>query len=188
MIMDSKCRLREKMKEVKRLLTPEYKDKASDRIFDCISRMPEFVSVTKVMLYHSLPDEVITHSVIDEWAKDKTIYLPIVHGDDIVVARYSDSLKMKKGDFGILEPTNELIISDEELSEIEVCIIPAVALSRKGERLGRGKGYYDRFLSGLSLTKIGVCFNDQLVDSIPTEKTDILMDFVITDKEFIHVR
>ena len=132
-----------------------------------------------------MPDEVITHDIIEEWARNKTIYLPIVQGDDIVVARYSDSQKMKKGDFGILEPANDLIVSGDELSEIEICIIPAVALSRKGERLGRGKGYYDRFLSGLSLTKIGVCFNGQLVEEIPTEPTDILMDYVITDKDFI---
>ncbi|MDE6715732.1 MAG: 5-formyltetrahydrofolate cyclo-ligase, partial [Muribaculaceae bacterium] len=185
--MDSKSRLRVEMKEVKRSLTPEYKAMASARIFDVVGQMPEFAEASKVMIYHSLPDEVITHEIIDEWARSKTIYLPIVQGDDIVVAKYSDSCKMKIGDFGILEPSNELIIPKEELSDIDMCIIPAVALSRKGERLGRGKGYYDRFLSGMSLTKIGVCYKEQLVDEIPTEPTDILMNFVVTDEEFIQV-
>lgn len=187
MITDSKSQLRKAMKEVKQSLSLQYKVEASAKIFDTLSQMPEFAAASKVMIYHSLPDEVITHSVIPWWAKSKTIYLPIVDGDDIRVARFDAGKQLQEGDFGILEPPANLIVPASEINEIDICIIPAVALSRKGERLGRGKGYYDRFLSGLSVKKIGVCFHEQLVDIIPCEDTDILMDFVITDKEFIQV-
>lgn len=185
--IDSKSELRAGMRALKRSLSPEYKADASAVIFRKIQQMPEFAEATKIMIYHSLSDEVVTHDIIPLWARNKSVYLPIVEGDDIVVAAYSAHNELQEGCFGILEPSRADIVSESEIDKIDLCIVPAVALSRKGERLGRGKGYYDRFLSRHNITKIGVCFAEQLIDSIPTESTDVLMNFVITDKDFIHI-
>ena len=64
----------------------------------------------------------------------------------------------------------------------EVLIIPGLGFDHRGNRLGRGKGYYDRFLNNNDVVKIGICFHEQLVDEIPIEKYDVLMDYIITDK------
>ena len=80
------------------------------------------------------------------------------------------------GDFNILEPQNEPYTGDFDL-----IIVPGVAFDRKGNRIGRGRGYYDRFLcQHLDVKRIGICFDFQLVDEVPTEPLDIKMDEVIT--------
>lgn len=76
-----------------------------------------------------------------------------------------------------MEPTGELF-TDYDL--IDVAIVPGMAFDREGHRLGRGKGYYDRFLAQLPhIYKIGICFPFQLVDKVPADVHDILMDEVI---------
>ncbi len=64
----------------------------------------------------------------------------------------------------------------------DILLIPGLAFSRDGARLGRGKGYYDRYLENKNIIKIGICFHEQLVDEVPMEEQDVKMDFVITDK------
>jgi 5-formyltetrahydrofolate cyclo-ligase len=63
--------------------------------------------------------------------------------------------------------------------------VPGIAFDRKMNRLGRGKGYYDRFLSKISAPKIGICFDFQLLDKIPAESTDIKMDYIVSENELI---
>jgi 5-formyltetrahydrofolate cyclo-ligase len=89
----------------------------------------------------------------------------------------ADSLQPSEP-YGILEPTTpELSIINCQLL---IAIVPGMAFDKQGHRLGRGKGYYDRFLSRIpNIYKIGVCFPFQLVESVLSEKTDILMDEVI---------
>ena len=95
----------------------------------------------------------------------------------MVVRRYSGKADLQEGAFGIMEPCGELFTDYEA---IDVAIIPGMAFDRHGNRLGRGKGYYDRFLPLLPtrVFKIGVCFPFQLLDDIPMEEHDIKMDVV----------
>ena len=69
----------------------------------------------------------------------------------------------------------------------EVLVIPGLGFDKRGNRLGRGKGYYDRYLSKNNVVKIGICFHEQLVDEIPIEEYDVLMDFIITDKTVLEL-
>lgn len=64
-------------------------------------------------------------------------------------------------------------------------LIPGLAFSEQGDRLGRGKGFYDKYLSRYTGVKIGVCFEVQLVDSIPTEFHDVPLDYIVTEKKII---
>lgn len=77
----------------------------------------------------------------------------------------------------------------EIASEVDpkIIIMPGLAFDREGNRLGRGKGFYDRFLSEGKYIKIGICFHDQLVDEVPVDSFDIPVDFIITDKEILEV-
>lgn len=131
-----------------------------------------------VLMYHSLPDEVCTHEAIDTLVgMGKTVLLPRVVSDDtMTIHQYRSPDDLEVGSFGILEPKGPQF---DTLDLIDVCVVPGMAFSPDGRRLGRGKGYYDRFLSMVSAYKIGVCYDFQLLSDIPTDKTDIMMDEII---------
>lgn len=139
-----------------------------------------FLHAQTLLLYSALPDEVPTQTLIDELvAQGKTVLLPRVVSDtDMELRRYSGPADLQQGAFGIMEPTGELFT---DYAAIDVAIIPGMAFDDEGHRLGRGKGYYDRFLAKLSPTtyKIGLCFSWQRVDHVPTDDHDIPMDEVI---------
>ena len=132
-----------------------------------------------ILLYNALPDEIPTQALMDELvARGKTVLLPCVINDtDMELRRYTGPQDLQTGSFGILEPTGELFT---DYDTIDVAIIPGMAFDAEGHRLGRGKGYYDRFLSRVPhLYKIGLCFSWQLVDQVPYDEHDIVMDEVI---------
>ena len=139
---------------------------------------PVFVEARTVLLYHSLPDEVTTHAFIDRWCGEKEIILPTVVGDDLVLHRYTGPDCLTLGSYGILEPSGELFT---DFGRITLAVIPGMAFDHQGNRLGRGKGYYDRLLPRLTHAyKLGLCFSFQLLsEEIPHELHDQKMDAVI---------
>ena len=145
-----------------------------------ISRLKDnshFAHAQTLLLYSALSDEVPTQILIDGLAaQGKTVLLPRVVSDtDMELRRYSGPADLQRGAFGIFEPTGELFT---DYNTIDVAIIPGMAFDAKGHRLGRGKGYYDRFLAKLSPSTC-LCFFWQLVDHVPTDEHDIPMDEVI---------
>lgn len=132
-----------------------------------------------ILMYYSLPDEVFTHEVINTLVEEgKTVLLPVVlNGEDMELRLYRGAEDLKTGSFGIMEPVGKPFLS---YSEIDVAIIPGMSFDNDGNRLGRGKGYYDRLLAKIPQTyKIGMCFDFQKTDKVPTEETDIRMDEVL---------
>lgn len=132
-----------------------------------------------IMLYSALPDEVPTQILIDQLAvQGKTVLLPRVISDtDMELHRYTGKQDLQTGAYNILEPTGELFTDYEA---IDIAIVPGMAFDNDGHRLGRGKGYYDRFLSRVpNIYKIGLCFSWQMVDHVPFDEHDIVMDEVI---------
>lgn len=171
-----KKELRTQIKALKKLHTKEQLMEQSERIMAKLEQHPDFIKAEKVMLYNALPDEVQTLDFLEKWHLRKKIILPTVVGDDIVPVEYAKETTFAVGDFNILEPQNEPYNGDFDL-----IIVPGVAFDNKGNRLGRGKGYYDRFLCQYpNVKRIGICFDFQLVDEVPTEPFDILMDEIIT--------
>ena len=141
---------------------------------------PKVQSAKTILLYHSLPDEVQTTQLLTVLhSMNKLILLPKIIGDGIMELRvYTGENSLSKGQYGIMEPIGE-VFSDYE--NIDVAIIPGMAFDKKGHRLGRGKGYYDRLLPQLHNTyTIGICFPFQLLDSVPVTSHDIPVDEVIT--------
>ncbi|MBR0176790.1 MAG: 5-formyltetrahydrofolate cyclo-ligase [Bacteroidales bacterium] len=171
-----KKELRTQIKLLKKQHTKEQLWEQSKQILAKLEQHPDFVNAEKVMLYNALPDEVQTLNFLEKWHLRKKIILPTVVGDDIVPVEYGKDTAFAMGDFNILEPQNEPYTGDFDL-----IVVPGVAFDRKGNRLGRGKGYYDRFLSQhLEVKRIGICFDFQLVEEVPSEPFDIRMDEVIT--------
>ena len=173
--MDKKT-LRAEIKALKKQHTKEQLSEQSEKILAQLEQHPDFVKAEHVMLYSALPDEVQTQAFLEKWHLKKQIILPTVVGDDIIPVAYGKDTSFAVGDFNILEPQNEPYKGDFDL-----IIVPGVAFDRKGNRLGRGRGYYDRFLcQHLDVKRIGICFDFQLLEEIPTEPFDITMDEVIS--------
>lgn len=150
----------------------------SAEILAALETHPAFRAANTVLLYHSLKDEVDTHAFIRKWSHAKQILLPVVAGDDLELRLYTGPEDLAPGAYGIEEPTGEPFTRYES---IDFVLIPGVAFDRNGNRLGRGKGYYDRLLPRIpSAYKAGICFPYQLVEEVPAEPFDVRMDEIIT--------
>ena len=173
--MDKK-ELRTHIKTLKKQHTKEQLMEQSKKILAKLEQHPDFVKAEKVMLYSALPDEVQTQAFLEKWHLKKQIILPTVVGADIIPVAFIADTNFAVGDFNILEPQNEPYTGDFDL-----IIVPGVAFDYMGNRLGRGRGYYDRFLcQHLDVKRIGICFDFQMVDEVPAEPFDIRMDEVIS--------
>ena len=175
-----KKELRAQIKALKKQHTKEQLLEQSEKILVKLEQHPDFIRAERIMLYSALPDEVQTQTFLEKWHLKKKIILPTVVGDDIIPVEYAKDTGFAVGDFNILEPQNEPYTGDFDL-----IVVPGVAFDRKGNRIGRGKGYYDRFLESLSESGdgpliLGVCFPFQRVAKVPTEEHDVVMDEVVS--------
>lgn len=176
-----KASLRHLIRQEKRQFSKTQLEELSLPVLQRLYDHPMIRQARSILLYCSLEDEVCTHNLMDRLASEgKRIYLPRVTGPvDMELRRYTGRHDLQEGAFHIMEPTGTLL-PQERYAEIETAVIPGMAFDRAGHRLGRGKGYYDRLLAKMPhIYKIGVCFDFQKVDSIPTEATDITMDAMV---------
>ena len=190
--MDKK-ELRRYIREQKRHFTPQQLGEMSLGIMSSLLSNPHVKDADTILMYHSLPDEVDTHPALDKLiAMGKKVLLPKVISDtEMTIHEYTgkDSLQPSEP-YGILEPITPefsiLVAKAHQASQVNsqfsiVAVVPGMAFDKQGHRLGRGKGYYDRFLSRVpNIYKIGVCFPFQMLETIPSEPNDILMDEVVT--------
>jgi len=154
----------------------------SEEVFAVLEITGEFQRARSIFIYNSLSDEVSTTAFIEKWEDRKDFYLPVVDGNDLFFCKYSKDTAYKKSSLGVFEPNGESL---KDHSEIDIIIVPGVAFDRKMNRMGRGKGYYDRFLAGFKAKKIGICFDYQLFDDIPCDRNDIKMDIIISENDLI---
>ena len=149
-------------------------------IMSRVEDLNEFVQANVVLLYWSMEDEVQTHEFVEKWYKSKTILLPCVDGDDLLLRQYTGNDCMQNGEqFGIGEPTGD---EYTDLESVKAIIVPGVAFDKEGHRMGRGRGFYDRLLKSTpNAYKIGVCFDFQMVGNVPVEPHDVMMDKVISE-------
>lgn len=145
----------------------------------CELLVPRLSDARVVMAYWPLPDEVDIRQLLDRLvAAGRQVVLPRVTGDDTMELRcYTSSADLREGAFHIQEPTGVLF---EDYDAVDVALIPGMAFDAAGRRLGRGRGYYDRFLAQHPLRRtIGVCFPFQQVAQVPADSHDIAMDELV---------
>ena len=159
--MKEKDILRKQIKKAVAQLSSEEKKAAAVALKKRIETSSFFVEARTILLFHSLPDEVCTHEWIADWHSQKRILLPVVKGDTLVVRPYAPD-KMSTGSYGIAEPAGEDVTDPH------------------GNRLGRGKGFYDRLLKKISAPLTGVAYDCQIVAEIPSLPHDVAMSWVVT--------
>mgnify|MGYP003290471093 CR=1 FL=1 len=150
-------------------------------IMQQVEEIPEFQQAKTILLYWSMDDEVQTHDFVNKWYQQKTLLLPCVDGDDLRLRQYTGPDCLKAGEqFGIGEPTGPEFTA---LDTIEMIIVPGMAFDRNNNRMGRGRGFYDRLLKSTpNAFKVGVAFDFQMVENVPTEEFDVPMNAVIFEK------
>lgn len=157
------------------LTSAEIQDRSSAICHDVNAHLAVSGAKT-VAMFSPLHDEPQIWPLIEELAKVMLVALPRVEGDYMQFYPYSGELS--SGAYGIMEPAQGNPVMP---GEIDVIIVPGVAFTNKGARMGRGKGFYDRYLSQTDFCglKLGVCFKEQLIGELPLEEHDVKMDAVI---------
>lgn len=155
----------------------------SERILTALQQTDAFQQAQTILAYYSLPDELHTLPFLNRWTTQKTILLPKVVGDELTIHPYTGAESVAPGAFGINEPTTPPFT---DYQAIDLVVVPGVAFDPQGNRLGRGRGYYDKLFAHLlpaDTKRIGVCYPFQLLPNIPTEPTDVTMDAVVYQGE-----
>ena len=134
-----------------------------------------------VAVYKSLQSEVDTTNLIkDCFEKGKIVLLPKVENDFMNFYKVDENEILIKSKFGVKEPSGiKEKLYNPEL--IELMIVPGVGFDKENNRIGFGKGYYDKYLENLNIKTIGICFKEQIVDKLPHDEFDIRMDKIICD-------
>ena len=173
-----KRELRRQIRQLKSLYSPEEKRRLSSAIMERLESNGHFVAARWVLCYWSMEDEVCTHDFVRKWFGKKHILLPSVRGEEMEVKLFCGEEHLYPGEgYAIPEPEGEPFTAYDK---IDLVIVPGMAFDSSGNRLGRGKGYYDRFLKNCRAYKIGVCCPFQFVeDVIPTDVLDVPMDEII---------
>ena len=153
------------------------KERSSALMRAALRRCVDACDACVVAMFSPLPDEPQIWPLVDELSKRKAVVLPRVEGDVMNFYHYASGM-LSRGAFGIMEP---MLGEAIEPSEIDLIVVPGVAFTAEGYRMGRGKGYYDKYMSsdGFRAVKMGVCYPCQLLDGLPTEEHDVRVDKVI---------
>ena len=184
--MKTKKALREEIKHLLSAQSVEERDSKSRVIEKKLFEAPAFKSAGTVCFYVALPMEVNTLPMIERaLGMGKKVLAPLVdlENKELKLKEIHDLEKdLAPGALGILEPAAKARTAD--LSEVECLIVPALAFDAEGCRLGRGAGFYDRLLAGLSpkTVTIGLAFSFQVLPQIPLEHHDKAVKILLTEK------
>ncbi|MDD5095898.1 MAG: 5-formyltetrahydrofolate cyclo-ligase [Candidatus ainarchaeum sp.] len=184
---EEKAQLRNRMLALRKGIPDEEKHEMSKSIMERLFDLEEFHDAKTVAFYLSKKDEVDTWAMVEEAAQSKEVLLPIVKEKSLKFVYYEKNGKMVRGPYGIMEPVG----SEFSGAGMDLMVVPLAAADRGGNRIGMGKGYYDRYLNGAGpkpKTLAGLCFGFQVVGDVPAEAHDVPLNIIITNKETVRVK
>ncbi len=190
--MNSKAQLRRQAYEIRN--SQQNKEQVSKIICNRIVAEGSYQSAYTVMLYLHCRSEVSTECLIgDAINRQKKLVIPFCTKDSegrkvLGLWHFEDLSELIEGTWGIKEPPQERWYEKNKVvdpSELDLIVVPGVAFTRDGARLGNGAGYYDRLLEVIhpEACLLAICFEAQLLPAIPMEKHDVFMDLVVTEQE-----
>ncbi|MFH1256119.1 MAG: 5-formyltetrahydrofolate cyclo-ligase [Candidatus Diapherotrites archaeon] len=177
--------LREKALAKRGALSAKQVREKSRKIAERLFRLREFIEAKNIFCYMGFGNEVQTRKITEGALKSgKGVFVPKVKGKKMLACAFTSFKAMEKSAFGIFEPKKCRSIP---LKKIDLVIAPGLAFDRKLNRLGFGKGFYDRFLKKLpkKTKRIALAFECQVFGKVPAEKKDEKMDFVVTEKRVL---
>jgi 5-formyltetrahydrofolate cyclo-ligase len=184
-----KEQLRSKLQKCLLEMSKEQRSEKSHRACQNLISTPQFQSASSIMMYLSLPHEVDTsEAILHAWQLGKAVAVPKISWQQrrmMAVEINSLETGFSTSAAGLRNPVMGVPVPFEE---INLVVIPALGFDRKGNRLGRGGSYYDRFFTDekFKASKCGFAFTEQVVDSIPVTSGDVPVDFLVTDEEIMY--
>ena len=146
-------------------------------------------NIENILCFYPLPDEVDLRELYKKLlAVGKRLYFPVTGGEDISFFEVGSLSDFSEGKFSVMEPVSRERAFEPADAGKAIAIVPGVCFDRQLNRIGFGKGYYDRFLAraGSDLLKVGVCFRTNLYgETLPVHEGDVPMDMIITEVEEI---
>lgn len=170
--------LREYYKRILAAMSTEEQTTESAAITAAVLRSSYFAQAHVLMCYLNMGSEVDTTTIVQTALREgKQVFAPVVVGERLLAARIDIDTQYKISEFGIREP--EVRPVEPGLIGLELVIVPGLAFTQSGQRLGRGKGYYDRLLRELpQVTSIGLAYSQQVATVLPIEPHDVQVKFV----------
>jgi len=183
-----KDKIRKELKATRMKLSRSEVLERSAQIKKRLFEINEFKQASTILFYVSYDNEVYTHDMIKKsMSTGKNIVVPFSDKEKrrLILSKLNNWGELELGSYGILEPRKEQI-KETYIDEVDLVVVPGVGFDENGRRIGHGKGYYDDLLKkSKNALHIGLAFEFQIVDRIPTEKHDIPVDKIVTEKRVI---
>ena len=162
-------------------------EKSHDIMEKCVSHF-EFLRAENILIFVSFGSEVRTLGIIQyAFLLGKKVFCPRIEQGKMHFVRIYAAQDLQPGFHGILEPSQSNKEEWKSASDLQtLMILPGIAFTRRGDRLGYGGGFYDSFLAnGFCGTKMAICFSEQVLSDIPVEEHDVIVDYLITEDEVL---
>jgi 5-formyltetrahydrofolate cyclo-ligase len=184
--MNEKQQLRKQMLTYRENLEKRVVKRASAHVCRQLVQLSEYIEAEKILFYMAIRNEIdLLDAMKMAWKDQKQVLLPRVKGTWMECIEVKQLDQLKKGTFGIPEPTDGPIVRPDQL---DLVVVPGIAFDVQGYRLGYGGGYYDRLFARYpSLTRIGVLEHGQLVATVHPESHDQPMHILITSQQILRV-
>lgn len=158
---------------------------ASEKIQKRLKKIYAFKNAQKIGVYYPIGSEILTQDIIQELLSNaKEVFLPKVIGNKIDFRRITDFSSLEKGSFDIMEPKED----SKPDNKLDVILVPTVAITPEGVRLGYGHGFYDRFLAENETTTISLTLEKQIVKNIPRTEHDKIIDWIVTEDKILQTQ
>ena len=181
--MEEKKEIRKRILKVRSAIPKKVQEEKSKVICEAVLSHPYFKQANTLLCYMDFHEEVQTDMIITEaLLQGITVAVPRVEGDIMHFYKINSESDLEAGYFGIPEPKRSCSLLEPGSNTL--MIVPGTVFDPSCNRMGYGKGFYDRYLAEHPLTyTIGIAYAEQIVDELPTENTDWRLDAVITDEE-----
>lgn len=185
--MISKQQIRREIEAERKVLDAQWVEDTSARIVENLRTLEAFQSSKTIALYMALAGEVKLDTLFPTcWKLGKRTCIPVFNAKAKIyeMAEITPETECFTGHYGIREPLSPALFP---MDKIDLIAVPGVAFDRKGNRLGRGGGYYDRLLEGFSGISAAVAFDFQVLSEIPAERHDKPVNALVTETGIINV-
>ncbi len=185
-IIEHKAQCRLRLKHARASLSDQQRRQFDQAITAKLLAQAEIHAASTLFCFISSGTEVATHELIRILqGQGKTIAVPkIINSQQMIAVQLGAWDDLEPAELGILTPN----ASDPVQENIDVCITPGLGFSPSGQRLGFGRGYYDKWFSTNTVKhKIAICYTCQLLESIPTEETDCLVDMIVMEDRIVRL-
>ncbi len=182
----TKQQIRTEISAKRKTLEPSWLETTSTQVAENIQMLDVFQSSKTVALYMTIGGEVSLQTLFPAcWDLGKRTCIPIFNAETNLyeMAKIATDTPCRTGRYGIREPISPTLVA---MDEIGLIAVPGVAFDLRGNRLGRGGGYYDRLLEGFCGDAVGIAFDFQLLPQIPTTRHDQPMQRIVTETKFLN--